>query len=191
MLTRNCLCTSCLCWWILNLQHPQQREYNCTLIMSCTLVSVSRTLLSRCTLALLHSALVYCFCTLVSVYSRAVLCTLDSVLSTLYYRLCTLAAAFSHCTLYSRLCTLDSLYPRLCLSHCTLDSVESLYPHLCTLSHSALILHSALACRFCALCASVLSRCTLNSVHLHCTRLCTLSLSSLYFQFLDSATRWW
>ena len=129
----------------------------CTLVSLCSRLST----LSRCTLAL-HSQ----FCTL---YSR---------LSTIYLqsRLSVSRTVLSHCTfaLYPRLsvlstlCTLDSLYSCLCLSHCTLDSVDSLYhalyPHLCALSHSALIVHSALARSLCTL-VSVLSRCTLNSVH--------------------------
>ena len=149
MLTRNCLCTSCLCWWILNLQHPQQREYNCTLIMSCTLALDSNTVLWQ-----LHSRTVPSCCTLVSV-SRTLLSR------------CTLALHCHHCTL-------DSLYPRLCLSQCTLDSVDSLFPHLCTLSHSALILHSARLSFLCSLCL-----CTL-AVY---SQFCTLALhSTLYSQ---------
>ena len=97
-------------------------------------LSVSRTVLSHCTLALhFRTALSHC--------------TLVIVLSSLYPRLFVL----------SSLCTvLSTLYSHLCLSHCTLDSVDSLYPHLCTLSHSALIVHSALARSFCTL-VSVLS----------------------------------
>jgi hypothetical protein len=131
-----------------------------------------------CTLVSLHSRLpVLSTLYTLALYSRVALSILCTVLSSLYNRgslspaLCS-RTALSHCTfaLYPRLsvlstlCTLDSLYSCLCLSHCTLDSVDSLYPHLCTLSHSALIVHSALARSLCTL-VSVLSRCTLNSVH--------------------------
>ena len=113
-----------------------------TLVSLQSRLSVSRTVLSHCTLALhFRTALSHC--------------TLVIVLSSLYPRLFVL----------SSLCTvLSTLYSHLCLSHCTLDSVDCLYPHLCTLSHSALIVHSALARSLCTL-VSVLSRCTLNSVH--------------------------
>ena len=113
-----------------------------TLVSVQSRLSVSRTVLSHCTLALhFRTALSHC--------------TLVIVLSSLYPRLFVL----------SSLCTvLSTLYSHLCLSHCTLDSVDSLYPHLCTLSHSALIVHSALARSLCTL-VFVLSRCTLNSVH--------------------------
>ena len=153
----------------------------------CTLAPFSRltvrstpcTLVSLCTLDSLHSRLFALSspCALDSLHSRAVLsrCTLNSVhctLVSLQSRLSVSRTVLSHCTfaLYPRLsvlstlCTLDSLYSCLCLSHCTLDSVDSLYPHLCALSHSALIVHSALARSLCTL-VSVLSRCTLNSVH--------------------------
>ena len=107
---------------------------HCTLVSLQSRLSVSRTVLSHCTLALhFRTALSHC--------------TLVIVLSSLYPRLFAL----------SSLCTvLSTLYSHLCLSHCTLDSVDCLYPHLCTLSHSALIVHSALARSFCTL-VSVLS----------------------------------
>ena len=158
----------------------------CTVLSSlCNLGSLSPALHSRlcvlsslCTLALDSNTVLW------QLHSRTVpsCCTLVSVSRTLLSR-CTLA-------LHSHHCALDSLYPRLCLSHCTLDSVDSLFPHLCTLSHSALILHSARLSFLCSLCL-----CTLALYSQFCTlalhsRLCTLSLSSLYFQFLDSATRW-
>ena len=119
----------------------------CTLVSLCSRLST----LSRCTLAL-HSQ----FCTLYSRLSTVAALCLPHCALALHFR-----TALSHCTI-------DSLYSCLCLSHCTLDSVDSLYhalyPHLCALSHSALIVHSALARSLCTL-VSVLSRCTLNSVH--------------------------
>ena len=128
MLTRNCLCTSCLCWWILNLQHPQQREYNCTLTMSCTLATAlshwtlalySRLCLSHCTLGSVDSLYPH-FCTYTLAFcSDPALC---SRLSFLYSRLCVL----SRCTLNSVHCTLVSLQSRLSVSRTALST-------LCTL----------------------------------------------------------
>ena len=112
-----------------------------TLVSVQSRLSVSRTVLSHCTLALhFRTALSHC--------------TLVIVLSSLYPRLFVL----------SSLCTvLSTLYSHLCLSHCTLDSVDSLYPHLCTLSHSALIVHSALARSFCTLVSVLSILCTVLS----------------------------
>ena len=156
-----------------------------TLVSLQSRLSVSRTVPSHCTLALhFRTALSHC--------------TLVIVLSSLYPRLFVL----------SSLCTvLSTLYSHLCLSHCTLDSVDSLYPHLCTLSHSALIVHSALARSFCTLvsvlsilCTVLSSLCnrgslspalcsrlyTLDSIlSTLYSRLCAFSLTSLYFQSLD------
>ena len=114
---------------------------HCTLVSLQSRLSVSRTVLSHCTLALhFRTALSHC--------------TLVTVLSSLYPRLFAL----------SSLCTvLSTLYSHLCLSHCTLDSVDCLYPHLCTLSHSALIVHSALARSFCTLVSVLSILCTVLS----------------------------